>query len=70
MYSFGGTPVWFARTGYTGEDGFEIVAPNSVVGAVWDRCLEVGMDSGLKAAGLGAGTRSGPRCASPCTAMS
>src|SRR5262245_26308602 len=26
-FDFGGVPVWIARTGYTGEDGFEIVAP-------------------------------------------
>ena len=54
VFSFGGTPVWFARTGYTGEDGFEIVAPNAVVAAIWERCLEVGGAHGLKAAGLGA----------------
>ena len=54
VFSFGGTPVWFARTGYTGEDGFEIVAPNAVVAAVWDRCLEAGRAHGLKPAGLGA----------------
>lgn len=54
MFSFTGTPVWFARTGYTGEDGFEIVAPNTVIGAVWDRCLEVGTPHGLKPCGLGA----------------
>ncbi len=54
VFSFGGTPVWFARTGYTGEDGFEIVAPNAVVGAIWDRCIEVGRAYGLKPCGLGA----------------
>lgn len=54
VFSFAGTPVWFARTGYTGEDGFEIVAPNAVVGRVWDRCLEAGRDHGLKPCGLGA----------------
>ena len=54
VFSFGGTPVWFARTGYTGEDGFEIVAPNAIVASVWDRCLEKGRDQGLKPAGLGA----------------
>ncbi len=53
-YGWKGTPVWFARTGYTGEDGFEIVAPNEVVGEVWDRLMEVGAPCGLKPCGLGA----------------
>lgn len=53
LFSFAGTPVWFARTGYTGEDGFEVVAPNAVVGALWDRTMEVGRDHGLRACGLG-----------------
>lgn len=54
VFSFAGTPVWFARTGYTGEDGFEIVAPGSVIGSVWDRCLESGAAHGIKPCGLGA----------------
>lgn len=54
VFSFGGTPVWFARTGYTGEDGFEIVAPNAVITAIWDRLLLVGAPHGLKPCGLGA----------------
>lgn len=43
-----------ARTGYTGEDGFEIIAPGTVVEAVWNKLLEVGQPSGLKPCGLGA----------------
>jgi len=54
VFSFAGTPVWFARTGYTGEDGFEIVAPNAVVNEVWERLLSVGTPYGLKPCGLGA----------------
>ncbi len=54
LFSFAGTPVWFARTGYTGEDGFEVVAPNAVVGDLWRRFLEVGRPHGLKPCGLGA----------------
>lgn len=50
VFSFGGTPVWFARTGYTGEDGFEIVAPNGVVESVWNQLLV----AGAKPCGLGA----------------
>lgn len=54
VFGFGETPVWFARTGYTGEDGFEIVAPNGVMRSVWDRLLAVGGPQGLKPCGLGA----------------
>jgi len=42
---------WFvARTGYTGEDGWEIVMPAADAHAVWDRLLA----SGVAPAGLGA----------------
>jgi len=43
-----------ARTGYTGEDGFEVVAPAGVNEEVWRRLLEVGGPFGLRPAGLGA----------------
>jgi aminomethyltransferase len=43
-----------ARTGYTGEDGFEIVGPAEKIGAVWHRLLTAGRPFGLKPAGLGA----------------
>lgn len=43
------------RTGYTGEDGFEIVAPNAVMPRVWQTLLARGTSSfGLLACGLGA----------------
>jgi aminomethyltransferase len=51
---FAGRQVWVSRTGYTGEDGFEIVAPGEVLEALWDRLLELGRPHGLKPAGLGA----------------
>jgi aminomethyltransferase len=42
---------WFvARTGYTGEDGFEIMLPASEAPAVWSRLNELD----VKSAGLGA----------------
>ena len=42
---------WFVgRTGYTGEDGFEIMLPDSEAPAFWDRLSEVG----VKPCGLGA----------------
>ena len=41
-----------ARTGYTGEDGFEIYVPNDDAAALWDALLDAGADSGLIPAGL------------------
>ncbi len=34
-----GTPILLSRTGYTGEQGFEIFLPADRVGMVWDRLL-------------------------------
>lgn len=42
-----------SRTGYTGEDGFEIFVDNENVVKLWKRILKVGGDLGLKPAGLG-----------------
>ncbi|MEW1808939.1 glycine cleavage system aminomethyltransferase GcvT [Pseudarthrobacter sp. NPDC080039] len=52
--SFGGTvrDLLVARTGYTGEDGFEIYVPNLDAPALWEALLEAGEDSGLVPAGL------------------
>ncbi|WP_427128881.1 glycine cleavage system aminomethyltransferase GcvT [Pseudarthrobacter sp. S9] len=41
-----------ARTGYTGEDGFEIYAPNSDAADLWEALLEAGAGHGLIPAGL------------------
>ena len=43
-----------ARTGYTGEDGFEIFVANDDASTVWDALLASGRDAGLKPIGLGA----------------
>lgn len=51
---WGGEEIFVGRTGYTGEDGFEILMPNGLAVEVWDRCLEAGKPHGLKPAGLGA----------------
>ncbi len=45
-----GAALFLARTGYTGEDGFEIVLPVDAAVAFWDALLE----AGVKPAGLGA----------------
>jgi aminomethyltransferase len=52
--SFAGHGVFVSRTGYTGEDGFEIVAPSDSIESIWNKLLEVGKPFGLKPAGLGA----------------
>jgi len=43
-----------SRTGYTGEDGFEIYIDSSRAGVVWDAIIEAGAAHGLVPAGLGA----------------
>jgi len=43
-----------SRTGYTGEDGFEILASPEAASDLWHRLLEAGQPGGLRAAGLGA----------------
>jgi aminomethyltransferase len=43
-----------SRTGYTGEDGFEIMVANDVAAALWERLLVVGREHGLVPAGLAA----------------
>ncbi len=43
-----------ARTGYTGEDGFELYVPAADAPKVWNALLEKGADLGVKPAGLGA----------------
>jgi aminomethyltransferase len=42
--------LFIGRTGYTGEDGFEIILPKAAAGFTWDMLLEVG----VKPCGLGA----------------
>ena len=43
-----------ARTGYTGEDGFEIFVANDDASRVWDALLAAGRDAELRPIGLGA----------------
>jgi aminomethyltransferase len=50
----GGVPLLFGRTGYTGEDGFELFLPGEEAPAVWRRILAAGAEHGLEPAGLGA----------------
>lgn len=50
---FDGAPVWISRSGYTGEDGFEIFSSNEKAGKIWD-LLIVAKADGVLPAGLGA----------------
>lgn len=43
-----------SRTGYTGEDGFEIMVKNEFSEYLWDKIIEVGQEFGIKPIGLGA----------------
>jgi aminomethyltransferase len=46
--------VLVSRTGYTGEDGFEIVGSDESIQHVWNKILEIGKPYGVKPCGLGA----------------
>ena len=49
-----GVAAVVARTGYTGEDGFELFVSGAEAPALWRRLLEAGRAAGLEPAGLGA----------------
>jgi aminomethyltransferase len=53
-FTIGDHQALLARTGYTGEDGFEFFVPAADAPALWRRFLEVGADLGLVPAGLAA----------------
>ena len=42
MTSVSGVETFLARTGYTGEDGFEIMLPSEAAPAVWESLMELG----------------------------
>jgi aminomethyltransferase len=46
--------VLVSRTGYTGEDGFEIVGSDEAIRHVWNALLTTGQPFGIKPCGLGA----------------
>jgi aminomethyltransferase len=53
-FPFQAQPIYVARTGYTGEDGFEIVAPANIIESVWTHILSHGHAHCAQPAGLGA----------------
>ena len=54
VFLFNGVPLIVARTGYTGEDGFELVVPVEILVRVWDHLMAVGHQFCLQPVGLGA----------------
>lgn len=50
FYTFEADGLFIARTGYTGEDGFEVVVPEDRAAEFWDRLV----DAGVEPCGLGA----------------
>ena len=51
---FHGEHLLIARTGYTGENGYELAVPNDRAAELWDALLETGAPLGLVPAGLAA----------------
>lgn len=50
----GGIEALVSRTGYTGEDGFEVYVPSGQALAAWDAVFEAGRDHQIEPIGLGA----------------
>jgi aminomethyltransferase len=51
QFDWNGVPVTVSRSGYTGEDGFEVLVPGHMAVALWDELLA---DPRVKPIGLGA----------------
>ena len=68
-FDFLGQPVFVSRTGYTGEDGFEGLAPAPITEALWNKVLDAGRPFGLIPAGLGARDTLRTEACYPCTDM-
>lgn len=49
-----GRPARIARTGYTGEDGFEVYLAPGDAAEVWNALMDAGREFGIKPCGLGA----------------
>ena len=49
-----GQTIYLGCTGYTGEDGFEIISPAPLIEAIWTKLLAIGHAHCLQPAGLGA----------------
>jgi aminomethyltransferase len=53
-FSMFGQTISIARTGYTGEDGFEVFFPVTIAAKIWRSALATGGPIGMKPCGLGA----------------
>src|SRR5665213_3102309 len=53
-FKFENQSVLVSRTGYTGEDGFEITGSDDMIQHVWEKFLEIGKPFGIRPCGLGA----------------
>ncbi|MFN7768896.1 MAG: glycine cleavage system aminomethyltransferase GcvT [Planctomycetaceae bacterium] len=51
--TIGSVPALISRTGYTGEDGFEIIMANAAAVDLWERLIAAGAPVGLLPCGLG-----------------
>ena len=51
---FGTHPAFVCRTGYTGEDGCELIVPNEGIVELTEAVMEAGKDAGIEPCGLGA----------------
>ena len=49
-----GVPCLISRTGYTGEDGFELYAPAALLETLWHALMDAGKRDGIQPIGLGA----------------
>ncbi len=49
-----GEHCYVSRTGYTGEDGFEVTAPHSIINKLWEHFMDLGKPYGIVPCGLGA----------------
>jgi len=52
-----GIPVYAGRTGYTGEDGFELFFSSSDAVTLWESLLKAGEDQGIEVGAIGLGAR-------------
>src|SRR6266403_4300393 len=53
-FTLSGNAISVARTGYTGEDGFEVFFPAKIAAELWQDALVIGAKFGMKPCGLGA----------------
>ena len=54
VINWNGLDIIVARTGYTGEEGFEVFLPWDGAPLLWTKLMEAGADLGVKPCGLGA----------------